>query len=297
MSPKRSFQAYVSEIALLGVGLIWGSTFPVVKIGLASTGALWFNAYRFLLAAALAALILVVRWRTLSKDLWRYALLLGSLLAVGYTAQTVGLAYTTSGKAGFITGLFVVFVPLLGALAFRRRPSNAALFAVFIAVVGLALLSLNDNLTFNPGDPIVLICAVAYAVHILIVDKVTTIFDTVDLTMAQVVVAGIEMGILAYLFEPQLPQPNSYTLIALFITAVLATIVAFFVQIYAQKHIGPTRTALILLSEPVFAAVFGYLLLQEVLSLRRLAGAALILAGMVIAELYGREKAVGNSAS
>lgn len=290
MAPKRSPAAYLSEFLLLLVGLVWGGTFPVIKIAIETTGALWFNAYRFLIAAVLSLLILVLLKRKPGTDMLRYSFVLGTLLAIGYTTQTVGLKFTTSGKAGFITGLFVVFVPLISSLVFKKRPGNAVIASILLGVIGLSLLSLNNDLTISPGDPIVLVCAIAYAIHIVIVDSITDRFDTLELTLTQIIVAGAEMFLLAYMVSPEPAALDTYSFSAIVFTAVVATIGAFFIQVFAQKHIGPSRTALILLSEPLFAAIFGYLLLQEVLAGRRLLGAALLFSAMVIAEVFGKEK-------
>jgi drug/metabolite transporter (DMT)-like permease len=283
----------IAAFLLLIVGLIWGATFPIIKIALESTGALWFNAYRFLIAGFLAGLIFLLNRvrKKRSSGLAAYAIVLGSLLALAYTVQTVGLAYTESGKAGFITGLFVVFVPVLASLWFKKRPSPAVILSVVLGVIGLGLLSLEKNLMPQKGDLLVFFCAVAYAVHIVLVDQIANLFDLIDLSMSQIVVAGLEMFLLAYLIQPDLPRPSGYAIFAIFLTSVFATIFAFFIQIFAQRHIGPTRTALILLSEPVFAAVFGYLLLNEVFNLRKTLGAIFLFFAMLIAELYGKEQA------
>lgn len=291
MKKLKSVEVLAAFLLLL-VGLIWGATFPIIKIAIESTGALWFNAYRFLVAGLLAAAIVLLNRRR-DKGTHRagpYALLLGSLLAFGYTVQTVGLAYTESGKAGFITGLFVVFVPLFAAVWFRRRPSPAVLVSVLLGIIGLGMLSLGKNLLPEKGDMLILMCAVAYAIHIVIVDQIANRFNLVELSMSQIVIAGFEMFLLAYLLQPELPRPSGYAIFAILLTSIFATIFAFFIQIFAQRHIGPTRTALILLSEPVFAAIFGYLLLNEVFTTRKLLGAVLLFAAMVIAELFGQEQ-------
>lgn len=292
MKREKTANEVISEVLLLLVGLVWGATFPVIKIAIASTGALWFNAYRFFIAGflALAVLFLNTRKNPVNGQLAAYSFVLGTLLAVGYTTQTVGLAYTESGKAGFITGLFVVFVPVFSAIFFKKRPSNAVILSVFLGITGLALLSLEKSFIPQKGDLLILICAAAYAVHIIIVDRITGKFHSINLSMFQIVIAGAEMFVLAYIIKPELPTPSPYAVFALLLTSVVATIFAFFIQIFAQKHLGPTRTALILLSEPVFAAVFGYLLLNEVFTLKKIAGAALLFSAMLIAELYGQEK-------
>lgn len=298
MTPRRTAQTYLAEALLVAVGMVWGATFPVVKIAIGSVGALWFNAYRFALAAVLSGAIFAARGRSrgAAREIAGPAAVLGALLALGYTLQTVGIAFTTSGKAGFITGLFVVFVPVLGALLFRRRPSRVAVASVVLAVAGLALMSLNDSWSIGKGDALVLLCALAYAVHIVFLDRATDRFESASLAMAQVFFAGLAMVALAFVIEPRPPAPDGYALGSIVLTAVIGTVVAFFVQTFAQKHIGPTRTALILLTEPVFAAIFGYLLLGEVLTGRRLLGAAVLLGAMVVSEVFGGEKRHGAMA-
>lgn len=286
----------ISTLLLLFVGLIWGATFPVIKIAIQSTGALWFNAYRFLLAGILALIVLFFKKKNSqnkakqNSGLGSYSFLLGSLLAFGYTMQTVGLAYTESGKAGFITGLFIVLVPVFAAIFFKKRISVAVYFSVFLGLIGLGLLSLGKNFVIQYGDFLVFLCAVAYAIHIVVVDRITSHYDTVYLSMSQIVVAGVLMFFLALILEPKLPVPSAYAIFALFLTSIFATILAFFIQIFAQRYLGPTKTALILLSEPVFAALFGYLLLNETFTMRKAIGSMFLLSAMVISELFGQEK-------
>lgn len=288
---KSKTLEYISAFLLLFVGLVWGATFPIIKIAIESTGALWFNAYRFLIAAILATLVLISSGNKFSKEkgLIPYAFVLGSLLAFGYTTQTIGLAYTESGKAGFITGLFVVLVPIFSSVVFKKKPSEAVSLSVLLSLIGLALLSLGKNYIPQKGDILVFLCAVGYAIHIVIVDQITHRFNSLNLSMSQIIVAGLEMFVLAYLIQPNLPSPSGYAIFALFLTSVFATIIAFFIQIFAQRHLGPTKTALILLTEPVFAAVFGYLLLGETFTLRKFLGSLLLLISMVIAEIFGHE--------
>lgn len=297
MKRHRTASEIVSEILLLFVGLVWGATFPVIKIAIESTGALWFNAYRFFIAAVLALAVVYLNRKKmkLDKEIVTYSFVLGTLLAFGYTTQTVGLAFTESGKAGFITGLFVVFVPVFSSVFFRKKPGRAVVSSVFLGITGLGLISLERNLMPQKGDMLVLLCAIAYAIHIIIVDKITSRFSTTLLSMLQIVVAGIEMLIFAFFLDPVLPVPSAYAWFALFLTSIVATIFAFFIQVFAQKHLGPTRTALILLSEPLFAAIFGYLLLDEVFTGKKLVGAALLFSAMVISELFGHESPSSSS--
>ncbi len=282
-------QQLKAETALLAVGFIWGATFPVVKMALESTSPLWFNGIRFVLAGfiALGLLIPDIVKRQVSMLLLLRGAFLGILLAVSYSAQTIGLAFTTSAKAGFITGLFVVFVPVFGALMFQRAPSGRSMFAVTLATAGLGMLTLNERFGIARGDLIVLICAVVFAFHILFLDRFTKEHPSRQLAMTQLVTAGLLMGVVAWIIEPAWPSPAPVSWMAIGVTAVFATIGAFFIQTWAQRRIGPTRTALILTSEPVFAGVFGYLLLSEIFGLRQVIGAAFILGAMIVAETGG----------
>ena len=242
---------------------------------------------RFLLAAAILGAVSVPALRRLSRTGWRHGALLGVALFIGYAFQTIGLQYTTSSNAGFVTGMFVVFTPLLSALVLRRPPERAAIVGVGLAAIGLALLSLGDSFLPRAGDVIILGCAVAFAAHIVGLGAWSDRHDAIGLTVVQMLVAGALHGVFALAAEVG-RAPGTWdrsVVVALLITAVLASAVGFWVQTAAQRFIPPTRTALILTMEPVFAGLFGFLLLDERLTGRGWVGCVLILAGMLTAEL------------
>lgn len=266
---------------------MWGITFPVVKQAVEKVPPYSFNAVRFVLAAAVLAAVSVPALRRLSRIGWRHGALLGVALFVGYAFQTIGLQYTTSSNAGFVTGMFVVFTPLLSAVVLRRPPERAAVVGVALAAIGLALLSLGDSFLPRLGDVLILGCAIAFAAHIVGLGAWSDRHDAVGLTVVQMMVAGLLHGAFALVFEVG-RAPGSWdrsVVVALLVTAVLASAAAFWIQTAAQRYIPPTRTALILTMEPVFAGLFGFLLLNEALSGRGWVGCALILAGMLTAEL------------
>ena len=286
-----------ADLALLMVTLIWGATFVMVKGAVAGFPVFAFLAVRFLLAS-LALLPLVAtrvrsassgkRSRATHEASWRHlraGVIVGLLLFAGYALQTIGLRYTTASKAGFITGLSVAIVPVLSALLLRRAPDRLAILGVALATLGLALLSLGDDLTVNRGDLFVLGCALAFASHIVAVGAFAPRMDALTLAFFQIATVALVSGLTSLAVERPWPAMPGHVLFAAAFTGVLATSLAFAVQTAAQRFTSPTHTALIFAAEPVFAALFGYLLAGERLGSRGLMGCALILAGMIVAEL------------
>ncbi len=283
---------------MLVVTLIWGATFVMVKDAVSAFPVFSFMAIRFALAAVALAPIAVWQARrslqngteirkinpiTAARVLFP-SLIVGLALFAGYAFQTAGLQLTTPAKAGFITGLSVVFVPLAAALLLRHSPSRNAWIGVGLATVGLALLSLTADLSFQAGDVLVLGCAVSFAAHLLLLSHFAPKFNPVLLTMGQVIAVALFSGIAALLFDPRAVLTGQALFAAAF-TGVLATAVAFGVMTVAQRFTTSTHTALICSAEPVFAGLFSWLLIGELLGPRQLAGCALILGGMLVAEL------------
>ncbi len=284
---------YVLDISLLFVSFVWGSTFSLIKMALQEMPVFWFLFLRFSLAFLVFIPLLTRKFKKINKATLLWGFFLGILLFLGYAFQTVGLKYTTSINSGFITGLFVVFTPLICALMFRWFPHWASLVGVVVAFFGLSLLTLNSNLAFNYGDLLTLIAAFSYAVYIVLVGRFAARYDPALLTWLQTFVVGFVSFFFTIFLENSQKLPVGLVPIAtLVITSVFATVIAFWIQIYAQRFMHPTRVALILLGEPVFAGFFGYFLLQEVLTVRKLIGAVLILLGMAFSEIFsnGREK-------
>jgi drug/metabolite transporter (DMT)-like permease len=275
------------ELALVAVTAVWGSTFVVVRDAVAQIPPFTFIAYRFLAAAALLAALrprLVALPERVEPGLPLAGMVAGLALFAGYGFQTVGLQYTTASNAGFITGLAVVLTPLFGAVLLRQPPGRWPALGALLAAVGLALLSLQQ-LEVRRGDALVLGCAVAFAVHILLLGRYAPCFDSYRLAVWQLATIGA-LALAWAALSGDLAVPGSAGVwAALAITAVAASAGAFLVQTRAQREVSPTRTAVILTMEPVFAGLFGFLLAGERLAARGWLGAGLILAGMLVAEL------------
>jgi drug/metabolite transporter (DMT)-like permease len=294
VTTRRRVGVYRWELAMVAVTAVWGSTFVLVRDAVAQIPPFAFIAYRFLAAALLLAAIrprLTLggagggRWGPLGAGA-----VIGLALFAGYGFQTVGLQYTTASNAGFITGLSVVLTPLLGALLLAQSPGRWPLSGACLAAVGLALLSLQA-LEVRRGDALVLGCALAFAAHILLLGRHAPRLDSYRLAVVQLGTAGL-LALVWAAVAGDLAAPGSAEVwAALAITSVVASAGAFLIQTRAQRELSPTRTAVIITMEPVFAGLFGFLVAGERLSGRGWLGAGLILTGMLIAELGGREPA------
>jgi drug/metabolite transporter (DMT)-like permease len=274
---------------MVAVTAVWGSTFVLVRDAVAQIPPFAFIAYRFLAAALLLA---ALRPRQAAVGLPELAAgaVAGLALFAGYGFQTVGLQYTTASNAGFITGLSVVLTPLLAGLVLRQSPGRRPVAGAALAAVGLGLLSLQA-LEVRRGDALVLGCAVAFATHILLLGRWAPRLSSYRLAIAQMATAGLA-GLAWAGVAGDLVVPGSADVwVALAITSVAASAAAFLIQTRAQREVSPTRTAIIFTMEPVFAGLFGFLLAGERLSARGWLGAGLILAGMLVAELGGRQPA------
>jgi drug/metabolite transporter (DMT)-like permease len=278
----------LAEAALVAIAAVWGLTFVMVQDAIELLPTMAFLGYRFVPAALLVALVFRRRLRELSAEGWRAGALMGAFLTAGYICQTLGLEETTASNAGFITGLFVVFTPLLGAILLRERITGVAWAAAAVSALGLYLLSGAGGDFELRGDGLVLLCALSFAAHILVTGRAVRDHDVGALLVVQLAVCGaVCLGIAAVAGDLEPPE-GSTVWSALIVTSLVASALGFFVQTFAQQHAPPARTALILASEPAFAGLFGYLLAEERLSAAGWLGAALILAAILAVEVVPR---------
>lgn len=285
----------IADISLLLVTFIWGTTFVLVQNAIDSLQPFAFNGVRFLIAAAiLAAWLIIFEKRQLRQLTWKLLLtgsFIGFWLFLGYATQTIGLLYTTSSKSGFITGLNVVLVPIFSMILLKQSLRKNALLGVGTATVGLFLLTATDITGFNIGDGLTFICAVSFALQIIFTGKYTSQFPTLLLTVIQITTVSLLALISSFLFEDWQStfRPavilSKDVLVALIITSVFATAFAFFAQTKFQKYTTTTRVALIFATEPVFAAITGYMWAHDRLTYSAVFGCLFIFLGMVIAEL------------
>jgi drug/metabolite transporter (DMT)-like permease len=277
-----------AELALLGVAAVWGATFVMVQDAIRQLPPMAFLAYRFLPAALVVAAICRRPLVRLSPDGWRAGLVMGAFLTAGYVFQTLGLEHTSASNAGFITGLFVVFTPLLAAAVLRDRIAPAAWAAAAVSVAGLFLLTGAGGRLELRGDGFELLCALAFSAHILATSRAAGRHHVGALLAVQLGVVGV-LCLAAAAAAGQLEVPRGATVwSALLVTSLVASALGFFVQTFAQRHAPPARTALILAAEPAFAGLFGWLFADDRLSPVAWLGATLILAAIVTVELVPR---------
>jgi drug/metabolite transporter (DMT)-like permease len=287
------------------IAVIWGTTFTVVHESVAAFPPLALIALRFGFAAAVFGPRLVRERRALSRSALGVGTLLGGLLFAGFATQTYGLALTTPARAGFITGLNVVLVPLLG-LCFGQRPPRRALVGVLIAVVGMLVLSWGSAVPGAGaagawrGDLLILACAFAFAMHIVAVSRWSTQLPVLPVNTVQLLVVALLAAAASLAFDRPPAWPSLGVLGAALYLGVVATALVFALQLRLQRHTSATHTALIFALEPVFAALFSWLWTGEALTAAVLLGGGLMLLGVVAAEVPmpgRRQLPVGDGAA
>ena len=280
----KQYKDLFAQAGLLYSAAIWGSTFFLVKSALNHISPLALIAYRFLIAAFLMFIVLKVKKKKLFRDAGK-GLILGIILWVIYFPQTLGLKFTTASNSGFITGLFILFVPIVGWLLFKRIPELNKIFSVVLALAGLWVLTGGPE-KINYGDTLTLITAVAYAFHILYVGKyMTSGADPYILTFQQFLFVGV-FSLAGSLFSGGgfAWSSDSVWWIIVFL-AVFPTMSAFLIQMVSQRFTSPLRVAIIFSMEPVFAAVFAWTIGGEQFALHRGIGGLIIVAAILVSEL------------
>lgn len=278
-----------ADLFLLLVALVWGSAFVAQRLGMERVGPFAFNAARFAVGAM--TLVPVMGWqrlRAMPRDELRRGTLLGLILFAAASLQQLGLVWTTAGKAGFITGLYVVIVPILLALIWRKRVRWTGWLGAGLSTVGLFLLSARVSgldIGLAPGDGWVLGSAVLWALHVIVIGRVAPGRDPLRLAFIQFVVCSLLSVPSTLVLEPGTWPALALAVPAVLYAGVLSIGLGYTGQVVAQRHTSPTDAAIILSLESAFAALFGWLVLGEALAPRQLVGCGLMLAGMLLAQL------------
>ena len=272
-----------ADASLIGVAVIWGATFPLAKVVLRSLGPFQYLGLRFAIAGVLLLPLARRDLRRLRREDLRRGWLTGAVLFAAYALQTLGLTHTTASKAGLITGLNVVIVPVLLFVWFRRAPSLPTATGVALAACGLWLLAWQGE-RLSAGDSLVLGCAVALALHLILVGRFAAALPPAGFAFLQVSTVAVLGGAAGLVWEPRPSGVPPGTIAAVAFMAVGATFVAYLAQSWAQRIVSPTRTGLLFAVEPVAAVGFSVAWLGEALGARQALGAAAILAGVVLGE-------------
>ena len=289
-------QSVRADLLMLLAAAIWGFAFVAQREGMETMGPFLFNTARFFIGTVF---LFPIVWylskknktpttkETSTKKLLIAGTIAGLFLFLASSFQQVGIQYTTAGKAGFITGLYIFFVPLIG-IFFGQRTGSGTWLGAFIAVIGLYLLSINDDFSIARGDLLQLICAVFFAAHILVVGYVAKRMDPLKLSLIQYVVSGVLSFFIAIAIEVITWQMIVDTAIPLLYAGIMSIGVGYTLQVVAQQHAKSSHAAIILGLEGAFAVLGGWLILDENLSTRGLIGCGLMLSGMFLSQLLPR---------
>jgi len=288
MNDRRA--SLLASSALLAMALCWGSTFFLIHDLTERISPVDFLAIRFPIATAALFLIAPRAVPRLSPVDRRRAVVLGCLYAGGQIFQTIGLAHTAASVSGFITGLYVVFTPLLAAVILKSRIGGLVWFAVLLAITGITVLTLQPaGLAFGYGESLTLVAAVIYALHIVGLGAWSTPVEAIGMSILQLAVISVVCVVCALPGGIEVPTRRSDWLSILYM-ALIAGALAMAAQTWAQAHLSPTRSAIIMSMEPVFAAMFAVVLGDESATARLAVGGLLVLSAMLIVEAVPRRK-------
>lgn len=291
-----------NNLLLLLTAFIWGSAFVAQSVGMDYLGPFTFNSIRSIMGGITLLPVIFIRKRkagTKGEDRHtgdRKTLIIGGLccgiaLAAASSLQQIGIMYTTAGKAGFITALYILIVPILG-LFLGKSPGIRVWFGVALAVAGMYFLCITDGLSISRGDLLVFLCAIVFSVHILVIDYFAPKVDGVCLSCIQFFVSGILCGIPMFVSEQPMNSQVTAAWMPLIYAGVLSSGVAYTLQIIAQKNTDPTVACLLLSLESVFSALTGWVILGEQMSGRELFGCALMFTAVILAQIPGKKKVV-----
>ncbi|WP_299982346.1 DMT family transporter [Desulfobacula sp.] len=284
---------FKSDFILMFVAIIWGLAFVAQRIGMDHIGPFTFNGLRFVLGClSLLPIVFLTRNKTSGKSnggLIKSGTISGIVLFFGISFQQVGLVYTTAGKAGFITGLYVVIVPILNLFLKQDKTTLGTWLGAIMATIGMFFLSVTKDLTMNFGDLLVLCSAICFAFHLIIIGKISNQFNTAQLSLVQCVICATLSLLVAAVFETFILADILSVSIPLLYGGVMSVGVAYSLQIYGQKNSPAPHAAIILSLESVVAAIGGWIILNEILSGSAIFGCGLMLAGMLTSQLYSRK--------
>lgn len=280
-------QSLRADLMMLLIALIWGTTFIAQKMSIGVVGPFFYSASRFILGALVLLPLMFLRNKKEngpSKNLWRDGALLGAIIAVGINLQQIGLQFTTIANAGFITGLYVVIVPIIG-IFLHHKMHKATWLGVLLAVLGMYFLSVQGDFTVLKGDWFQLAGTIAWSAHVLLLSALSHRHDPIRLSIVQFFVSGVLCLVMSFGFEKFSDQHVMQAMPAILYGGLFSVGFGYTLQVFAQRSAIPSHAAIIFSMESVFAALAAWLILGETISMRAIFGCVLMLAGMLIAQL------------
>ena len=279
MAPRKK-----AELVLIGTTFIWGGTFVIMKLGFADVSPFLFVAIRFTLGSILFGAFFSRRLRAIQTSSLRKGFVLGALLGIGLTLQTYGLQITTASKSAFITGMMVVFTPLVQLIVERRVPKPGNVIGVVIVTIGLYFLTSPSGSGFNLGDGLTLFGAFLFGIYIVYLDIYSKEEEFLPLAFLQIVVTAL-LGWILVPFESSHIHFTWNIARLFFYTAFLATVITTYTQTRYQKDTTPTRAGILFTMEPVISALLAYFVLGEILGMLGVIGGVVIVVGILVSEL------------
>jgi len=286
---------YKAELFLLFTAIFWGLSFPLIKIGLIYISPFAFVFYRFLITTIIFILIFRKRLSRIKFKELKYGFILGIYLYIGFITQTIGLKYTSAANSAFITGTNIVLIPFVQILLIKTKPKIENVIGIIIVVIGLFFLTEIKNANFNFGDFITLFCAVSFAIYIVLLDKYykeTGYFELIyGQFISMVFLCLLGMFFIEHLiFDEYHFELNFDSAFSLIFTSLLATLLGLYIAIKYQKFTTPVRAGLIYNMEQIFAVIFAYFIINELMSFNQLIGAIIMFSGLLISEFFGEFK-------
>ncbi len=292
MDKLKHISHYKAELILGFCAIIWGGSFPIVKIAMPYVSPVFYVFIRFLIVIILFRIIFhnSIKKKSL-KDI-RPGLILGITLFLGFITQTIGLKYTSASNSAFITGIYMLFIPFIQPMIVKKKPGVANIIGIIVSLVGLYLLTGFTGVNFNTGDFFSLLCAISFAFQIVLYDKYVRQTDHISLLYGQIIIMVIFSAFFSVFFEMILFKDfifslNNEVILSLIFNALLASLLALFLANKYQKYTSPVTAGIIYNSEQVFAVIFSFFILGEILGFIQYVGGAVMIAGILISELSG----------
>ncbi|MGX8796422.1 DMT family transporter [Fusibacter sp. JL298sf-3] len=275
----------LSDFSLLFVAFAWGGGFVAVKDALNFLPPMYLMMFRFLLAGACVYLALFKWIGKIEKKEWVNGAIVGTVLFLAFAFQTLGLQYTTASKQGFLTAVYVVIVPFLYWMLYRKVPKLKVFLGSFLTIIGIGLVGLNESIHLNIGDVLTLVCAFFFAAHIIAIEYFAKQMHVFKIAFIQIAVAALWFTASALIFEAPPQSMPREALVAIVYLAVVSTFACFTIQTVAQKYTSSSHVSIIMSLESVFAALLGVLLLGETLTKMMIVGCVLIFMAILLIEV------------
>lgn len=297
---EKFYRKYKGELTLLLITLLWSATFVIVKESLVNISSMLFVGFRFLIAGIILLPIILKKKIKFKSVNLKLPIVLGILLFLGFSTQTIGLRFTSATKSAFLTGTAVIIIPILQTIIEKRKPKSGAVIGVVVVLIGILLLSggnsfftlLEDLIAnFNFGDGMTLLCALFFALYVIYLDILSNRYNFWLLLIIQIAVVSLLAFVSAFLFqwidfEPIIINFTSQLGFGIIYTAIFATLVTTALQTKYQSLVTPTKAGIVYSFEPIFAAVIAYIAIGERITTFGFIGASLIFIGLIISEVF-----------